>query len=201
MAFPTQACLPMAAAMKVLSMSVRSLTKKNVCVLAVALVVLATVGDACAQDSKLNVSGSITSTTCTLDTPNLDVDMGRVGVKDILAVGVGSRIPAFQSVTIDLTCQAGANVSMTLQDAGNPASTSPYIALDTAGGVAGIGIQLLRAGDGSEVPLGPSASWVVARNVSAGKLSIPLQAHYYRSATTVSAGNVNAGALFTVAYD
>ncbi|RDS82778.1 type 1 fimbrial protein [Dyella monticola] len=169
--------------------------------IALALTALTGIGEVSAQSNAVSINGSIIANTCTLNTPNLTVDLGQVSVGAIMAVGVGSPIPASTPVTIQLTCQAGANVAMTMQDAATPGSTLPYIALTPATGVAGgVGIQLARASDNSAVPLGPNAQWTVATNVTAGVLSIPLQAHYYRTASGVGSGAANAGALFTLEY-
>ncbi len=152
-----------------------------------------------AQDLTINFTGAFQNDTCTITTPSIVVNMGGVSVNDITAVGVGAAIPAFSSGTIQLTCEAGANPEVALFDANNSNNVGgSNVTLTPGTGVAsGVGIQLFQS-DGTPILL--QLGIVLGRNTPAGPLSFPFTAHYYRAATTVTAGAADALVIFQCSY-
>ncbi len=146
---------------------------------------------------------------CTVTTPTLTVPLGTVPANTFTTIGsVSAATPPFN---IQLQCSGGeagtvTNVYMTLTDAANPGNTSNVLPL-TPGSLAasGVGIQVLN---GSTVlGFGPDAStagntnkWLVQGSMGNGTLNIPLSARYIKTADTVTPGQANSVATFTMSY-
>jgi major type 1 subunit fimbrin (pilin) len=146
------------------------------------------------------VTGSIVPKSCSVDTENIDIDMGTVSVRDLTAVGVGASIRPTGQGTIVLTCPSPIlTMTMTMQDASDLASSLPYVKLSGSGSAQGVGIQMFDS-DNRPIPLGPGSSWVAGSDIAAGKFTVPIIAAYYRTTAAVTAGTGNAGAIFNVSY-
>jgi type 1 fimbria pilin len=184
------------------ALSVETLRAAMKSTAALAAALLCVTGATQAQTANISVTGRIVSKTCNLSTADLTIDMGRVPLSEVAAVGVGSAITRSSNGNIVMMCNAVApSITMTIQDAQSPASTLPYLTLTGgATAAAGIGIQLFQQ-NGTPIPLGPDATWIAGIDVPAGRFAVPIVAHYYRTATTVTAGGGNASALFQVSYD
>jgi type 1 fimbria pilin len=152
------------------------------------------------NNANIAVTGNIAVKSCNVDTDNVNIYMGEVPIRELLAVGVGASIRVTGQGTISFTCPAAiATMTMTMQDASDPGSTLPYVKLSGSGSAQGVGIQMFYNGN-TPVPLGPGSSWIAGSDIAAGKFNVPITAAYYRAAAPVTAGNGNATATFSVSY-
>ena len=97
-----------------------------------------------------------------------------------------------QPFSVDLSCAAGAQVSITFTDATNPSNTSSVLSLASGSTATGVGIELRRAND-VKISYGPDSAapgttnqWLVGAAPN-GALSIPLSARYVRTTGTLAA--------------
>ena len=146
--------------------------------------------------SSLSFSGgSVSVIACSVnsDSTNLGVTLPMVSTSALPTVNSTAAATRF---SINLSCQSGSNVSITLSTA-NAGSGTGVIAPTTGTGMAqNIGVQLL---DGSLTPV----TFNTAKSLGAtpnGTLSIPYYARYYRTASPITGGNVSATATFTLTY-
>lgn len=105
--------------------------------------------------------------------------------------------------SIDLSCQPGANVFVTLTDATNPGNTTNNLTLTGDSTASGVNLRVLDS-NGSPVSFGPDSAasgttnqWLVGP--SASTTSIPLTAQYV-STGNVSPGTVKGLMTFTLSY-
>jgi type 1 fimbria pilin len=139
--------------------------------------------------------GNVTVIACSVNTDSktLGVTLPTVSTNALAAVGATAGRTAFK---INLTCQSGSNVSITLNTA-NPGTGTGVIAPSTGTGQAqNIGVQLLDGGF-SPVTFNSTTSLGATPN---GTLSIPYYAQYYRTGSPVTGGQVNATATYTLTY-
>lgn len=143
---------------------------------------------------------SIVATTCTVTTPSVNVTLPTVNASALSPVGttVGNT-----NLSIGLSCQAGANVYVTLTDATNPGNTSSNLTLASGSTATGVKLRMLNSG-GSPVSYGPDSAvagnpnqWLIG--ASASTTRIPLTAQYI-STGTVGPGTVKGLATFTMSY-
>lgn len=146
----------------------------------------------------LNLTGTntIVPVACSVTNTSITVPMGDVPRNSFTGVGhQGPAIPFF----IALNCSAGTNVKFSIDATADSSGTPGLIALDSAGtaGVAsGVGIQLTN--NGTPVAF---RSIIPVMTAPGGTLNIPLIARYYQKSATVTAGQANAHATFTMTYN
>lgn len=143
---------------------------------------------------------SIVATTCTVTTPSVSVALPTVNASALSPVGttVGNT-----NLSIGLSCQAGANVYVTLTDATAPGNTTSNLTLASGSTATGVALRLLNS-SGTVVSYGPDSAvagnpnqWLVG--ASASTTRIPLTAQYI-STGTVGPGTVKGLATFTMSY-
>ena len=146
--------------------------------------------------SSLSFSGgnvSVIACSVNTDSTNLAVSLPMVSTSALPAIGSTAAATRF---SINLSCQSGSNVSITLNTA-NAGSGTGVIAPTTGTGMAqNIGVQLL---DGSLTPVTFNTTKSLGATPN-GTLSIPYYARYYRTASPITGGNVTATATFTLTY-
>ncbi|MFH5254410.1 fimbrial protein [Burkholderia semiarida] len=151
---------------------------------------------------KIRVSSSpvIAARACSVKTPNIRVDMPKLSVAAIGAVGEGAGRRPFD---IRLSCDADVNVHTTLTDATSPGNRSSLLALTEASTARGVGYRVLH--NGVPVQLGPASpvagtegQFFVSRSGN-GTLNVPLEAEYVATGA-VTPGSADANALFTMSY-
>lgn len=147
--------------------------------------------------SSISISGgSVSSTGCTVNNTSITVPMGVVQRTAFSGVGSTSPITSFD---IPLSCDDNTKVNITF-NATHDASAAPgVIALNSSGGVgvaSGVGIQLLSG----NVPVILGASTSIG-TVSGETYIVPLGARYYQTQGTVTAGQANGTATFTLTYN
>lgn len=147
-----------------------------------------------------NISGgTITTLACSINSGPLTFPIG-----NIPTVNFGSTvgtIPTNAQVTqnLGLTCDAGANINVSLSGTQNPdvADTS-VLSLSGQGGAGvakGVGVQILY----NNVPLQLNNK-VTLKQSSGGVETFPLVARYYQTKTTVAPGTANATATLNITY-
>ncbi len=143
----------------------------------------------------------VTSLGCTLTNTAISVPMGTVNSSNFSGTSYGSTMSA-KAFSIPLTCDSGTAVTMQIDAgaSGTVAYKMGVLQLDSAtSGTAatGVGLQILR--NGSPLVLGTAIS--IGTPSATGAFDIPLSARYFRSAATVTAGQANASATFTMTYN
>jgi type 1 fimbria pilin len=143
---------------------------------------------------------TIVATTCTVTTPSISVTLPTVTANLLSPVGTTAGNTNF---SIGLSCQAGANVYVTLTDMTNTGNTTSNLTLASGSTATGVQLRLLKSG-GSPVSYGPDSTvagntnqWLVG--ASASTTNIPLTAQYI-STGTVGPGVVKGKATFTMSY-
>lgn len=142
---------------------------------------------------------TITVPACYLSSTSINVPLG--DVKRTTFTGVGSTSPA-QSFTVPLVCSRATKVSMTLSPGASGAynASTGIINLDTPTSgkkATGVGIQLLYSSAAKAL----NTAFSVGSVTAAGNLNVPLSARYYQTATSVTAGQANGTATFTMTYN
>ncbi|MGN6790088.1 MAG: fimbrial protein [Rhodanobacteraceae bacterium] len=101
---------------------------------------------------------------------------------------------------VQLNCPssaAGASLAITLATSSPVAGATGVIANTAGGGYAqNVGVQVLDS-NGNPIPFGTAIS---AGTVTAGNINVPLNARYYQTGASVTAGQVNATATYTITY-
>lgn len=171
--------------------------KKNIIVATLAAAAVMSSVSAFAADGQINFTGEITDTACevvnTVSSP-LAVTLGKVSKSAF--VGAGSTAAATR-FTLKLSgCPDGLNTASVKFDGTSVAGDNSVLAL-TAGGAAGVGIQLSDSNQ-NKLPLNTdSASY----SVTDGSASMDFVARYVATSATVTAGAANAVANFTINYN
>ncbi|WP_259275234.1 fimbrial protein [Yersinia canariae] len=140
----------------------------------------------------------VSSNTCTLNTQNLNFDLGTQQQNDFTGIGSTGHEQIKQ---IDFTCDP--NTRYFLQVDGDADNNHPgVIKLTPAPGVAtGVGVQLL-AGQTKDPVVFSQPKQMGTTAASGGNLSetIDITARYYQTENKVTGGPANASATFTMTY-
>lgn len=143
---------------------------------------------------------SIVVASCTVTTPSVGVTLPTVRASELSPVGTTAGNTRFN---IGLSCQAGANVYVTLTDATNTSNTTSNLTLAAGSTASGVKLRVLNS-SGSPVSYGPDSAapgtvnqWLVG--ASANTTLIPLTAQYF-STGPVTPGTVKGLATFTMSY-
>ena len=142
--------------------------------------------------------------TCSVNRPNITVDLGEVSVPDFNASGRTTP----KDFTIDLTCAGGtstSNVHVTLTDANNPGNVTTQLNLSSNSGAQGIALEVHNKF--GAVSFGPDLSgtgnpgqWLDGA-AGVGSYSIPLSVNYVRLPGPIKGGTANSGVTYTLNYD
>lgn len=146
-------------------------------------------------------SGTVTAISCTVTNPAITVNLPAVGTQNLNSNGKTAGATRFN---IPLNCaSAGANVYVTLTDQTTPGNVTSQLSLKPASTAGNVKLQILRSG-GTAVNFGPESAaagttnqWLVGP--SSSTTGIPLTVQYYATGA-VTAGTVQATALFTLSY-
>ncbi|RZT42959.1 fimbrial protein [Cupriavidus agavae] len=143
---------------------------------------------------------SVTSRTCTVTTPSVNVPMSRALASTLSRIG---EVTGTTNFTIGLQCESGFAVHITLTDATTPGNRTDILTLAPASTAEGVGIRIRKA-DNMPVSFGPDSAvpentnqWLV--DVSDGLSSIPMTAEYVATGA-VTPGTVHGLATFTMSY-
>jgi len=143
---------------------------------------------------------TVTSQGCTVSKTSIQVPMG-ASIHSSNFSGVGSTTGT-QAFAIPLSCDAGVRVSLTVSpgSAGAWNAANGLLNLDTAGAssvAGGVKLQILS----QNRPLVLNSPLNLGTRPSSGVFNIPLTARYYQSGATISGGQANATATFTLKYE
>ncbi|CDL82384.1 fimbrial protein [Xenorhabdus szentirmaii] len=156
------------------------------------------------QYFSLKIAGSINVKlvypSCTLKTPSINVPLGDVSKSDFQGIGTETQPKQFK---IDLECSSGSpektsHPKMTLEDVSFPSNQSDILTLSKNATAKGVGIRIYHKNN--PVNYQPNNN-IRLGELSKGHHSIPFQANYIQSESTVTPGSVHASAVFKLAYD
>lgn len=164
----------------------------------IAVVVLFTAVTGHAYDGEVNVSGKITANTCTVSTPNMTVDMGKVNSADYQQ---GRDVTGLPPTPFAITLEGCNGIATGVQAGfyGKPDANKPDIYALTPGGATGVGIKLL---DDNKVQIPVNTlSKFYPLDVSATDVALQFYALYTADGNTVRSGRANTLVAFRLAYD
>ena len=176
--------------------------------------------DVCPADSQTTVSKTTTITpltdqiklmSCTVQTPSLNVDLGKVESSKF--TGVGSRPGNPKEVTLKFLCDPGIKVNMTVTDTLSPAGAANYTntltTVDEVGAAKGVGVQLSYMGFPQNLGFDSAlpnnrGQFQVGSTSPTSPPNTPreatLQFRYIQTTAKVTPGKVKAYATFTMSY-
>lgn len=141
--------------------------------------------------------GVITQASCEVITPTIVVPMGELARNSFKGLSATAGEKEFQ---IDLNCSKNTNVSVTFSPLAKPKAgvtlKGVLTAEDGESAARGIGIQMLNNG----MPVEFNTPIEAGKTSVEGKFSIPLKARYIQTDESVTPGDVNAIASFTMIY-
>ncbi|CAI1551103.1 fimbrial protein [Serratia proteamaculans] len=141
-------------------------------------------------------SFTVTTTACSVTNTAIKVPMG--DVLKTAFTGQGSTT-AEKDFNINLDCDAATRVNLTLEDPTGKSPLPGVLALTpaTSGSTAtGVGVQVLY----KNAPVTFGNMFTITTTTAKNTLTIPLKARYYQTAATVTGGQANSRATFTLTY-
>lgn len=155
--------------------------------------------------SKIYINAHLTTVTqtCKLENPDIQVTLPTIGGGQFSSVGDTGGSTLF---ALKLNCMADAAAKVFFSDINDLPNGSSILAPSVNTTAGGISFQMRHAGDPVMlVPGGTASSSGTFINVSAADgsehISIPLEAEYIQSGSSVTAGKLEAQAMVTIAYD
>lgn len=142
----------------------------------------------------LNGNNTITSESCTVTTPTVNVPMDDHEKSEFSGVGSTTDWVNFD---IGLTCDVGARINVRIDGAADPSASSQGVMQLDSGGASGVGIQLHYRPDDATVQYGQERFYW--QSVYGDEI-VQLKARYYQTAQTITPGPANATATFTLTY-
>jgi type 1 fimbria pilin len=146
-------------------------------------------------------NNAVTATSCQVLTSSLSVKLPNISNSMLNAVGTTTGDTRF---SIELNCQAGVSVFMTLTDATSGGNTTGLLSLKPASTATGVKLRILKS-DGSVIRFGPDSplpgninQWLVGSSGTTNNIALTVQ--YYRDGETIGNGSIEAAATFTLSY-
>lgn len=145
----------------------------------------------------LNGTNTITSESCSVTTNPVNVSLGDHNKNEFSGAGSGT---SWQAFNIGLDCSQGARINVRIDaTADSDAGVPGVIKLDSnTGNASGVGIQVWYSNGDTPVQFGQELYY--GTSSASGSQQIALQARYYQTTQTVTAGKANATATFTLSY-
>lgn len=147
----------------------------------------------------LNGTNRIILGACNVNNPDINVRLGNHNKNEFRGVGSATGWHEFY---LDLHCEVGTRVFMTIDATPDPSATPGVMKLDTnyLGETArGIGVQIQSGVTGGPVELGKLKYYNTSFDAG-GSNNLEFQARYYQTEPIVTAGQANATATFTLTY-
>ena len=133
---------------------------------------------------------------CSVRQTAIPINMGAVKITEFS--GVGSTVRE-KPIEIPLDCDANTKVNVTLEGVRHNSGAAGVLALSPSASqvvATGVGLQLLY--NNKAVTFGTPIAAGVASND--GAYTVPLVARYYQTANTITEGQANSTATFTMSY-
>lgn len=145
----------------------------------------------------LNGTNTITSESCSVTTNPVNVPLGDHDKSEFNGPGTGT---AWQTFNINLSCVQGARINVRIDaTADSDAGVPGVIKLDSDPvNASGVGVQLWYRYEDSPVQFGQERYYYTSP--SGGNEYVQLQARYYQTTQSITAGKANATATFTLTY-
>ncbi|WP_233591119.1 fimbrial protein [Citrobacter koseri] len=145
----------------------------------------------------LNGTNTITSESCSVTTNPVNVPLGDHDKSEFSGPGAGT---AWQTFNINLSCVQGARINVRIDaTADSDAGVPGVIKLDSDPvNASGVGVQLWYRYEDSPVQFGQERYYYTSP--SGGNEYVQLQARYYQTTQSITAGKANATATFTLTY-
>ena len=164
--------------------------------------------DACAGLTVTNqtlqttvANNAVTATSCQVITPSLSVNLPSISTSRLNAVGTSGGDTRFN---IELNCQSGVNVFITLTDASNAGNTTSLLTAKPTSTATGVKLRIIKS-DGSIIRFGPDSplpgninQWFVGSSGATNNIALTVQ--YYRDGDVVGVGSIEAAVTFTLSY-
>ncbi|MDA5533456.1 fimbrial protein [Yersinia mollaretii] len=135
---------------------------------------------------------------CTLDTDNINFDLGKHQQSDFTRVSTkGNEIKK----QINLTCAPNTKYSLQVDGDAEPNHPGVIKLTQEPGAATGVGVQLLTGPNKEPVVLGVAKEMgTTAASGTDIKQNIDITARYYQTAPTITPGSANASATYTMTY-
>ncbi|HDX8833567.1 fimbrial protein [Klebsiella oxytoca] len=148
-------------------------------------------------NATLNGTNTITSESCSVITNPVNVPLGDHDKSEFSGPGSAT---AWQTFNINLSCIQGARINVRIDaTADSDAGVPGVIKLDSDPvNASGVGVQLWYRYEDSPVQFGQERYYYTSP--SGGNEYVQLQARYYQTTQSVTAGKANATATFTLTY-
>lgn len=145
----------------------------------------------------LNGTNTITSESCSVTTNPVNVPLGDHDKSEFSGPGTGT---AWQTFNINLSCVQGARINVRIDaTADSDAGVPGVIKLDSDPvNASGVGVQVWYRYEDSPVQFGQERYYYTSP--SGGNEYVQLQARYYQTTQSITAGKANATATFTLTY-
>ncbi|ODN20022.1 fimbrial protein [Klebsiella pneumoniae] len=145
----------------------------------------------------LNGTNTITSESCSVTTNPVNVPLGDHDKSEFSGPGSAT---AWQTFNINLSCIQGARINVRIDaTADSDAGVPGVIKLDSDPvNASGVGVQLWYRYEDSPVQFGQERYYYTSP--SGGNEYVQLQARYYQTTQSITAGKANATATFTLTY-
>lgn len=137
---------------------------------------------------------SVQSTGCTVNNNNMSIEMGNVKKSEFSGIGSTPASTNTKNVNISLACTTGTKVSLQVDGNIQNAANGVLSISNISGAAAGVGIQILY----NNAPLALNSPLLIG--TAATTMTIPLQARYYQTQSTITPGIANSFATFTMTY-
>jgi type 1 fimbria pilin len=146
-------------------------------------------------------NNAVSASSCQVLSSSINVRLSNISSSMLNAVGTSTGDTQFN---IELNCQTGVRVYLTLTDATDIGNTSSLLSLKPVSTATGVKLRILK-NDETVVRYGPDSSmsgnmnqWLIGSSGLTN--SIPLKVQYYRDGQTIGNGSVEAAATFTLSY-
>ncbi|WP_227739210.1 fimbrial protein [Yersinia artesiana] len=140
----------------------------------------------------------ITSNTCTLNTLNIDFNLGEQQQKDFTGMGSKGRE---NTNKIALTCDPNTKYSLKIDGDAEPGHQSVLKLTPEPGAASGVGVQLLVGNNKDPMEIGKAKEMGITASTGTDiKKEIDITARYYQTENKVTPGTANASATFTMTY-
>lgn len=145
----------------------------------------------------------VTSLACSLNTPNsMSFPLGNIPASEFSNTSIGTASTEKNTQNIQLSCDSGVNVNVSLTGQQNPETTdASVLALSGSSSgsqvASGLGVQILY--NSTPLTLGQEIN-ITKTTTSEEQVNIALTARYVQTSNTVKAGQANATATLNITY-